>query len=122
MNALLPRTSLCYLATPYSHPDAEIREVRFRLACAVTGELLAQGFRVISPIVHGHSVAQVSNLPGDWEFWSGHCRALLTRCDRLLVLRVNGWRESVGVRAEIELAEGLRMPVHYLPYPLVEAL
>ncbi len=40
-------------------------------------------------------------------------RALLERCDQLVVLMLDGWRESVGVQAEILIASELGIPTRY---------
>jgi len=37
----------------------------------------------------------------------------LRRCDEVLVLEIDGWRESEGVRAEIEFAAALGKQVNY---------
>jgi hypothetical protein len=53
-------------------------------------------------------------LPADWSFWQHYDRALLARCDEVLVLMLPGWRESIGVREELRLARELGKPVRYL--------
>jgi nucleoside 2-deoxyribosyltransferase len=101
-----------YLASPYSHPDEAVRETRFRQACWHAVRLMREGQLVYSPIVHSHPLAEMG-LPGDWPFWAEHDRAMLERCDVLSVLKLPGWTESVGVSAEIGMAEALRIPVRY---------
>ena len=104
---------MIYLASPYSHPDEAVREQRFRAACRATAQLLASGSTVFSPIVHGHPLVE-HGLPTDWSFWERFDRDHLERCDEVLVLMLDGWRESVGVAAEIEIAAGLGMHVRYI--------
>jgi hypothetical protein len=105
---------MIYLASPYSHPDPAVREQRFRDACRAAVTLMRKGRFIFSPIAHSHSLAEFG-LPGDWDFWERIDREHLWRCDRLVVLMLDGWRESVGVQAEIEIAEKLGLPVEYLP-------
>ncbi len=38
-----------YLASPYSHDDAEVRKSRFNTACRIAGELMNAGLVVFSP-------------------------------------------------------------------------
>jgi nucleoside 2-deoxyribosyltransferase len=104
---------MIYLASPYSHPEPVVREVRFRAACHATARLIAAGHVVFSPIVHGHPLVH-HGLPTDWSFWERFDRDHLVRCDEVVVLMLDGWRESVGVAAEIRIAEELRKPVRYL--------
>lgn len=104
---------MIYLATPYSHPDPVVREQRFQSACRASAKLLASGLAVFSPIVHGHPLVD-HGLPTDWPFWERFDRDHLVRCDEVVVLMLDGWRESVGVAAEIQIAAELGKPVRYL--------
>lgn len=104
---------MIYLASPYSHPDAMIRRQRFHAACRAAANLLASGLTVFSPIVHGHPLVD-HGLPTNWPFWERFDRDHMTRCDEVVVLMLDGWRESVGVAAEIRIAGELGKPVRYL--------
>ena len=104
---------MIYLASPYSHPNAIVRERRFRAACRVAARLIRAGLVVFSPVAHGHAIA-LCGLPTEWEFWERHDRRFLEICDEVVVLTLDGWRESTGVRAEIQIAEQLGKPVRYL--------
>jgi hypothetical protein len=102
-----------YLASPYSDPDPAVREQRFVAACRAAAELIRQGKTVFSPIVHGHTICRYG-LPLDWRFWERHDRRFLEVCDEVVVLMLDGWRESVGVTAEIAIARELGKPVTFL--------
>lgn len=104
---------MIYLASPYSHPEVTIREQRFRDACRAAAALVASGLTVFSPIVHGHPLVN-HGLPTDWSFWEPFDRDHLQRSDEVVVLTLDGWRESVGVAAELRIAEELGRPVRYL--------
>jgi hypothetical protein len=105
---------LTYLASPYTHPRAHVRVKRYQQVCIAAGRLLGRGEFVFSPIAHSHPIALVHNLPTDWRFWAEYCRATLGRCSKVAVLMLDGWRESVGVSAEIKLAGELGIAVEYL--------
>jgi nucleoside 2-deoxyribosyltransferase len=102
-----------YLASPYSHADPAVREERYHAACRATAALLKAGFVVFSPIVHSHPLVAFA-LPTGWDFWEPIDRAYLARCDEVVVLMLDGWRESTGVRAEIAVARELGKPVRFL--------
>jgi len=104
---------MIYLASPYSHPNPAIREQRFQAACRAAARLMRAGNLVFSPIAHGHSIA-AHGLPTDWRFWERFDREQLARCDEVVVLTMDGWRESAGVQAEIRIAGELSKPVRYL--------
>jgi len=103
---------MIYLASPYTHPDRDVREIRFRAVCAFAAEMMRQGRHVFSPIAHTHPIA-AHGLPGDWAFWESYDRDMIARCDEVAVLCLPGWEESKGVRAEIAIAVDLGLPVRY---------
>ncbi len=104
---------MIYLASPYSDPDPLVREQRFVVACEAAAALLRSGTAVFSPIVHGHPLAAFG-VPTGGEFWSEHDQQMLARCDEVVVLTLDGWRDSMGVRNELSLASTLGKPVRYL--------
>lgn len=104
---------MIYLASPYSHLNARVREWRFHEVCRAAAALLRAGVTVFSPIAHSHSIA-CCGVPSCWEFWSQVDREFLLRCDVLAVLTLPGWRESIGVQAEINLAQESGLPVVFV--------
>lgn len=104
---------MIYLASPYTHADPAVREERFRAVCRAAAELMRRGTLVLSPIAHSHPIAGFG-LPTNWEFWERMDREHLKRCDELVVLMMDGWKESRGIQAEIRIARELGKPVRYL--------
>lgn len=103
---------IVYLASPYSHPDPEIREERYSQASYVAAMLMRNGRLIYSPIVHSHPLTRLG-LPTTWDYWRTLDETMLSRCQELLVLTLDGWENSEGVMAEIRLAKKLGMPVRY---------
>ena len=101
---------MIYLASPYTRPDPAVRQWRFEAACRATARMICEGMFVFSPVVDSHPLT-LYGLPGDWDFWQRYDRAHLERCDRFMVLALDGWRESKGVQAEMAIARELGMPV-----------
>ena len=104
---------MIYLASPYTHLDPFIREQRFHEACRAAAAITRAGLVVFSPIAHSHPLVEYG-LPTDWGFWQRFDRAYLERCDEVVVLMLDGWKESVGVQAEIRLARELGKPVRFV--------
>jgi hypothetical protein len=104
---------MTYLASPYSHPDAAVREARFQAVCEAAARLMQDGRHVLSPIAHSHPIAAYG-LPTDWSYWEASARRHIEQCDELLVLMLDGWDHSVGVRAEIEIAREMGKRVSYM--------
>lgn len=107
-------SALVYLATPYSHIDPAIREQRFHAVNAVAAKLMRDGLHVFSPISHTHPIAEAGDLPKGWDFWEAYDRTLLRACGKIIVLMLDGWRESKGVTAEIAIARELGLAVEFL--------
>lgn len=108
---------MIYLASPYTHPDPAVRQQRFDAACGAAAVLMRAGHNVFSPIAHGHPLTEKHGLPCEWPFWERHARWYLERCDEVMVLMLDGLKESVGVQAEIEIAESFGKVVWYR-YPV----
>jgi len=104
---------MIYLASPYMHPDLRVRERRFKAACRQAAEMLRCGVPVFLPIAYSHAIA-LHGLPLEWNFWERFDRAFLEACSEVWVLTLDGWRESRGVHAEIELALKLGKAVVYV--------
>jgi hypothetical protein len=108
---------MLYLASPYTHGDPRVREARFDAACRATAALVRAGHVVFSPVVHSHPLVRFG-LPTDWEYWERCDREYLRHATELVVLKLDGWRESVGVQAEIDLALDMGLPTRFLePMP-----
>ena len=104
---------MIYLASPYSHPDHAVREWRFREACRAAAKLMREGHAVFSPIAHSHCICAYG-LPTDWRFWEPFDRFQLQWCDEVFILMLDGWRESVGVQKEIQIAKEFGKRVRYV--------
>jgi Domain of unknown function (DUF1937) len=107
---------MIYLITPYSDPDPKIVEFRYGIACRIAGRLMAEGEIVFSMIAHTHPIASVCSLPKDWAYWERFCTEFITTAEKVVVVMLPGWESSVGVQAEIKIAEKLGKPITYLSH------
>lgn len=105
---------ISYLAGPYSSVHIHIRDRRYHQISYVAAELIKRGELVYSPITACHHIALDYGLPGDADYWLRHDLAFLARCDRLLVLQLEGWEDSEGVRREIAFATEKNIPIEYI--------
>lgn len=116
--------TLIYLACPYSfngRDDSRARETRFQIVTQVAARLMGEGYSVFSPITHGHPMNTLGVMVG-WETWAAIDEAILSRCCKeMIVLTLDGWRESKGIAAEIAIAAKLGIPITYMDQPKVEA-
>lgn len=105
--------SYVYLASPYSHPEASVRDERHRLACKKTAQYINKGLAVFCPIAHTHHVADHMDekLRMDFDLWMKVDLPMVRMAKELHVLCIDGWRSSRGVTREIEYASLLGIPV-----------
>jgi hypothetical protein len=104
-----------YLSNPYNGSEEE-RNQRAKIAAETCGVLLRRGLHVWSPIVHNHAMVNIvefsleerRSLILDFDF------SLLKSAKAMILLEINGWKESFGVKAEIELCHQLSIPIKYL--------
>jgi hypothetical protein len=106
--------TLIYLATPYSHPDPDVRVARFNAVNKVAANLMSAGWHIYSPISHTHPIAIAGELPTGWEYWQAYDEAILKECRELRVLMLPGWEQSKGVAGEVAIAQRLGIPTSYL--------
>ncbi len=103
---------MIYLATPYSHRLASVRQARFLTACRFAAKLINEGVDVFCPIAHSHPIAMY-NVADDFVFWQAWDEWFLRRCDSMTVLMLPGWDISLGVASEITLAKELGIEIKY---------
>jgi len=108
-----------YLAVPYSHPDPKTREYRFEMANKIAAKLMSEGRMIYSPISHCHPIAQYG-LPKDWEYWKKYDLLFLKMAKRLILVTLDGWRESKGIVKEMEIADFLNIPIAFFDPMLME--
>lgn len=107
---------LVYLAAPYSDKDSDIMEHRLAMFCLVDAKLAMTGVHTVSPMFKAILFNYTDNVPKDWEFWKNHGSLLMSKCDKLIVVKLDGWDVSEGVLGEMELAKENGIPIEYLDY------
>lgn len=107
---------ISYLACPYTHADPKVKAWRVEAARRVAHYLILQGHFIYSPLTHNMPIDSLG-IHGDWLTWRDFDHEMVARCDKLLVLRLSGWRESRGVQAEINHAKMLHKPIEEIDLP-----
>ena len=105
-----------YLASPYTHPDANIRAARYRSVVAATAYLMLEGRVIFSPIAHSHNIELCMSAQQSGSFWKRQDMPLLLNASRLVVLTLDGWKESSGLKWEIETAKEIGIPVEMMDW------
>ena len=107
------KKKLYYLASPYTHPNKNVKKRRAEEVTKAAVDLLHLGVYTFAPIAY-NAPWEKYHIPGDWAFWEDFDKTFVERCDAILVLKLDGYKESVGVNAEIEFAHEIGIPVYYI--------
>lgn len=111
-----------YLATPYSKYALGINAA-FEDACKAAAKLLSAGVHVFSPIAHTHPIASYGGLDYySHELFVPLDEKMMRAAHGLLVLRMDGWEESLGIKYEVEFFTKNYRPVVHLAWPSLELL
>lgn len=105
---------VAYLAAPYTHKDANVRTVRFHSVNHAAAYLIKLGLHVFSPVSHTHPIAVQGDLPRGWDYWQAFDERMIQACDLLIVLTLDGWQQSIGIRYEIAIARDYNLPIRSL--------
>lgn len=110
-----------YLAGPYTHADHDIRRDRFEMLTKVAADIVRQGHIVYSPITHTHPidlhfVRDDVHLSSD--FWVDFDETFMSVCTEMVVVEIDGWQLSSGVKREIAYFEARGLPVSFLVAPV----
>lgn len=104
---------MIYVAGPYYDKDPSVIQMRMDVIYEVMAELTKRGEVAVSPMLM-HPIAVKYELPNTFEFWDKYSFELLSKCDRMIVVQMEGWNKSRGVEAEIEYCYIRGIPVEYI--------
>jgi hypothetical protein len=109
----LTRHRLVYLGSPYTKYASGL-DAAFQDVCAIAADLIKEGVKVYSPIAHTHPIAIHGNLdPRNHDIWLPFDQAMMNAADAMVIADMDGWRESYGVRFEIETFQRAGKPVYF---------
>ena len=105
-----------YLGCPYTHDDLEVREKRFLHVSKFAAMLIAKGYLVFSPISHSHQICIEGDMPIEFSYWKELDTSFIEWSDFMIVLKLDGWEDSNGLKEEIALTQYLGKEVKYFDY------
>lgn len=102
-----------YLATPYTHRNQAVVQARVDETMRYAYALLKAGYTVFSPILHCHELAKRHAMPSDAQYWRDYNFAHLRMMRRVIACQIDGWRDSVGMKMEIDWARSNQAELKY---------
>ena len=95
---------MIYLASPYTHKQPEVEQLRYEQVMDITAHLMGLNCPVFSPIVHCHILAKKYKLPTDFSYWQSYSESAIVSCESFMIAAIDGWKDSRGVRTEYKFA------------------
>ena len=108
---------LIYLACPFRHADLRIQRKRCAAVHYAAAQLSLQGQYVFSPLTHNELLIDIIHDAVPGEHWMQFDLAILAHCQRLYVLKMEGWELSKGVAREISFAKEKQIAIAFVEPP-----
>lgn len=105
---------LTYVASPYTSEDPEVMNERYKMVTAYITECVNKGEVVISPVMYCRLFGTIHDRRAWADFWPDFCLLILVKCEYLRVVKMDGWKLSVGVSAEISFARDHGILIEYI--------
>ena len=105
---------MAYIAIPYTDPDKSVIEERVKTLCEVDARLMKQGIFTVSPVLKHLLFTHAKDLPSDWKYWEEYSYTLLSRCQVMYVVTIQGWEDSIGVQSEIAYCKEMGIKIVYI--------
>ncbi len=116
------KRGVIYLAAPYSSPDSYVEWSRYKKTCSAAARMMAEGIAVFSPLANTIPAVHLGGLDIDHAAFLRIDKTILARCDELLILALDGWRQSRGVQQEAAEAIRLHLPIILVKENEIDAL
>lgn len=107
---------MVYIASPYTHKSKRVMRQREERITQIIGYLTEKyGYAFIGPITQSAAVCRANpNLKGDFGQWADIDLYIVSKCDEVWVVMMEGWTTSIGVREELHFAYENNIPIRYL--------
>ena len=106
--------SYWYMGSPYSKYSKGLAQAHIDV-CKEVARYIKAGVPVYSPIAHTHPVAIYGDIdPLDHTIWLPADRPMMDAAHGLIVLKLDGWEDSYGLKYEIRVFMDAGKPVVYI--------
>ena len=104
-----------YIASPYWHPEAKVRQARAEATMLMAMTLIGRGINALSPVVYS-AVIQARSSFHPPQGWYSFDLNFLAHARGMTILEIPGWRDSRGVMIETAYAQGRGIPVRRIAW------
>lgn len=104
-----------YLASPYSHLQIEVRNMRVRRVANAVFWFMQRGLYLYSPIVYTDLLCKL-NSPDDYtvDSWLDFDKSIIQSMPCFYILVLKGWKKSKGIKIEYDYAKLCSKPIRFV--------
>ena len=98
-----------FLACPYSHVDENVIHQRFLACNKVAAKIVESGNTVFSQVTMSHPInlaLEKTEKANVGRMWAPVDAVFLDAMEELIILDLEGWDKSAGIKREIEFYQG----------------
>ena len=102
-----------FISMPYTHPDEEIMRERANIARKYSADIVDKmGLSLVCPVLIGIDyISSGVDIQMTHQEWLDFSLLYMKGCDEVWILCIEGYDLSNGVKAEIQYADELEIPV-----------
>ena len=104
---------MIYIAAPYNDLSESVINKRMEAVYNMIYTLAIDKKHAITPLFM-HEVVRRYKMEQSFDFWESYCFDILSRCDSMIVIMLDGWKDSRGVHSEIDYCKNNGIPISYL--------
>lgn len=93
-------SNVIYIGCPYTGTDDQ-KQKRYEEVTSFAAKLVESGNIVYSPITHSHPIESRMNKKMSSGEWVKFDAPFMEICNRMIVVMMDGWENSLGLRHEI---------------------
>ena len=86
------------------------------MVCRAAGALMRRGMVIFCPMAHSLAIAEHGELPTEWTFWKMQDEVFLAKCDRMIILTLDGYDKSIGIADERIIFQHMGKPIDFMTY------
>ena len=110
-------SGVLYLAAPYSDPDKDKRQWRYKMVTAAAAKLISKGHIVFSPITMTHPIDELLAAEGESlgsNYWIAFDLSFMKFCSEMRILQLPGWEQSRGIKRESQIFRQQGKKISYM--------
>jgi hypothetical protein len=112
-----------YLGNPYRHEDPSVEDERILKTTQAAGTLIRYGIKtgamlnILAPVLQNYHIDRTNKFtPEEMNCVLNLDLTLLAKSDGMIVLTLDGWEDSTGLKLEIDFCKQNNKPIYYLSF------